>query len=122
MSTVTSPQRRLKRRRRVRAKVQGTAERPRLTVNFSGRHIHAQIIDDGAGSTLVAVSTVKGKDGKDGKALRSNVASAVEVGRGVARLALEKDIRRVVFDRGGFTYHGKVKAFADAAREKGLKF
>jgi large subunit ribosomal protein L18 len=122
MAQITRKAARQRLHRRLRKKVVGTVERPRLTVNFSGRHIHAQIVDDGAGCTLVAVSTVQGKDGKDGKALRCNVASATEVGRRMASQALEKNIRRVVFDRGGFTYHGKVKALADAAREAGLEF
>jgi large subunit ribosomal protein L18 len=119
MAQITRKAARQRLHRRIRKKVVGTAERPRLTVNFSGRHIHAQIVDDGAGCTIAAVSTVQDKDGK---ALRCNVASAVEVGRRVASKALEKNIRKVVFDRGGFTYHGKVKALADAAREAGLEF
>ncbi len=103
---------------RLRKKVAGTGDRPRLSVNFSGRHIHAQIIDDAAGRTLAAVSTTQ----EDCASFRANVAGASEIGRRVARQALEKNIRKVVFDRGGFTYHGKVKALAEAARETGLEF
>ncbi|MCC6352337.1 MAG: 50S ribosomal protein L18 [Verrucomicrobiae bacterium] len=103
---------------RVRKKVAGTAERPRLSVNFSGRHIHAQIIDDAAGRTLASVSTTQ----EECASLRANVAGATVVGQRVAKRALEQNIRRVVFDRGGFTFHGKVKALADAAREAGLEF
>ena len=118
MSQITRKAARQRLHRRIRKKVAGTAERPRLSVNFSGRHIHAQIIDDAGGKTLAAVSTTQ----EGSESLRSNVASATEIGRRVAQRAIEKNIRRVVFDRGGFTFHGKVKALADAAREAGLEF
>jgi large subunit ribosomal protein L18 len=100
--------------------VTGSSERPRLCVFFSGRHINAQVIDDSRGLTLVSVSTTE----KDLRAqnLRPNVDHAAKVGQIVAERAKEKNINRVVFDRGGFTYHGKVKALADAAREAGLEF
>ena len=105
------------RHKRIRKKVAGTAERPRLAVNFSGRHIRAQVIDDTKGVTLAAASTQE-KAAKAG----ANVANAQTVGKLVADRAKKKSISKVVFDRGGFQYQGKVKALADAAREAGLEF
>ena len=105
------------RHKRIRKKVAGTAERPRLAVNFSGRHIRAQVIDDTQGVTLAAASTQE-KAAKAG----ANVANAQTVGKLVADRAKKKSISKVVFDRGGFQYMGKVKALADAAREAGLEF
>jgi large subunit ribosomal protein L18 len=105
------------RHKRIRKKVAGTAERPRLAVNFSGRHIRAQVIDDAKGVTLAAASTQE-KAAKAG----ANVANAQTVGKLVADRAKKKSISKVVFDRGGFQYMGKVKALADAAREAGLEF
>ena len=105
------------RHKRIRKKVAGTAERPRLAVNFSGRHIRAQVIDDAKGVTLAAASTQE-KAAKAG----ANVANATAVGKLVADRAKKKSISKVVFDRGGFQYQGKVKALADAAREAGLEF
>ena len=105
------------RHKRIRKKVAGTAERPRLAVNFSGRHIRAQVIDDVKGVTIAAASTQE-KAAKAG----ANVANAQTVGKLVADRAKKKSISKVVFDRGGFQYMGKVKALADAAREAGLKF
>lgn len=105
---------------RIRRKIKGTSERPRLSVNFSGKHIQAQIIDDEKGGTVVGVSTTEKALGKS--KLRPNVKGAEEVGRLVAERAKEKKISKVVFDRGGFTFHGKVKALADAARAGGLEF
>jgi large subunit ribosomal protein L18 len=102
---------------RIRKKVAGTAERPRLAVNFSGRHIRAQVIDDAKGVTIAAASTQE-KAAKAG----ANVANAQTVGKLVADRAKKKSISKVVFDRGGFQYMGKVKALADAAREAGLEF
>ena len=108
--------------KRIRRKVAGTAERPRLSVHFSGRHIYAQVVNDEASRTLVHVFTTK-KDGVLGGEIgRANVTNAEKVGRAVAEQAIAKDIKRVVFDRGGFIYHGKVKALADAARAAGLEF
>lgn len=104
------------RHNRVRAKVAGTAERPRLSVFRANRHIYAQLIDDQSGKTLAAASSV-GLTVKDKKL---NIAA--EVGKQVAGKAIEKNITEVVFDRGGFAYHGRVKALAEAAREAGLKF
>ena len=118
MAQITKKAARERLHRRIRKKVAGTAERPRLSVNFSGRHIHAQIIDDTAGKTLAAISTSQ----EACASLRANVAGATEIGQRVAKQAMEKNIRKVVFDRGGFTFHGKVKALADAAREAGLEF
>jgi large subunit ribosomal protein L18 len=105
---------------RIRKKVNGTAERPRLAVHFSGRHVYAQVIDDDAGKTLAAVSTLH----KDvaGKKAAANRETAERVGKTIAEKLREKNIESVVFDRGGFIFHGKVKALADAAREGGLKF
>lgn len=106
---------------RIRKKVAGTPERPRLAVHFSGRHITAQVIDDTAGRTLVSVNTTEPAL-RSQPATRANVATAEKVGRLIAERGLAKNIRKVVFDRGGFKYHGKVKALADAARAAGLEF
>ena len=103
--------------RRIRKKVNGTAERPRLAVHFSGRHVYAQAIDDDAGKTLAAASTLK----KGAKA-SANRATAERIGKAIAEKLREQNVERVVFDRGGYIFHGKVKALADAAREGGLKF
>ncbi len=103
---------------RVRKKVSGSTERPRLAVHFSGRNITAQVIDDQAGVTLVSANTTE----KELKAGKANVATAIEIGKLVAQRGAAKNIRKVVFDRGGNAYHGKVKALADAAREAGLEF
>jgi large subunit ribosomal protein L18 len=104
--------------RRIRRKLSGTAERPRLAIFRSVAHIYAQVIDDGAGRTLVAASSVD----KGGKTNGGNVAAAKAIGKLVAERAKEKGIKSVVFDRGGYQYHGRVKALADAAREAGLEF
>lgn len=109
------------RHQRLRKKVGGTAERPRLSVHFSGQHIYAQVIDDEAGRTIASVNTTEG-DFRGDKSARPNVATALKVGKAVAERALAKNVTKVVFDRGGFIYHGKVKALADAAREGGLQF
>ena len=105
---------------RIRKRVNGTAERPRLAVHFSGKHVYAQVIDDDAGKTLVSAATTEEKIG--GKKAGANRASAEKVGKAIAERLLSKKVENVVFDRGGFLYHGKVKALADAAREGGLKF
>lgn len=112
---------RIKRQIRVRRKVKGTSERPRLTVFRSAKHIYAQIIEDTTGRTLVAVSTLS-KDLDNGSAYNGNTDAAKAVGVAIARKALENNITQVVFDRNGFLYHGRVKALADAAREAGLSF
>jgi large subunit ribosomal protein L18 len=106
---------------RIRKKVAGTAKRPRLSVHFSGKHIYAQVIDDNSGLTLAAASTTeRSLVGKDKAA--ANKTTAEQVGKAIAERSLAKKLERVVFDRGGFLYHGKVKALADAARTGGLKF
>ena len=112
---------RLKRHVRVRAKIKGTAECPRLDVFRSAKHIYAQIIDDTVGNTLVSASTLQ-KDVKASLEKTNNVDAAAHLGKVIAEKAIEKGIKDVVFDRGGFIYHGKVQALADAAREAGLNF
>src|ERR1700744_6263410 len=102
---------------RIRRKLAGSTERPRLNVYRSLNHIYAQVIDDQTGTTLAAVSTLSLKLKTGG-----NVASAKEIGKTIAERAAEKGIKKVVFDRGGFLYHGRIKALADAAREAGLEF
>jgi len=108
---------------RVRRKVSGTAERPRLCIHKSLRHLYAQLVDDEAGRTLLFATTncKEFKNGSEKKTFR-NVESAKKLGEIIGRKAAEKGIRRVVFDRGGYRYHGCVKSFADAAREAGLEF
>jgi large subunit ribosomal protein L18 len=105
---------------RIRKKVQGTAERPRLNVYRSVNHIYVQLIDDLAGKTLIAVSSAVGKKGQ--RKTGGNLAAAKEIGKAIAEKAKSKGISKVVFDRGGYLYHGRVKALADAAREGGLQF
>jgi large subunit ribosomal protein L18 len=100
---------------RIRRKLAGSTERPRLNVYRSLNHIYAQVIDDQTGVTLTSASTIKSKTG-------GNVAAAKEVGKEIAQKAVEKGIKKVVFDRGGYLYHGRIKALADAAREAGLEF
>jgi large subunit ribosomal protein L18 len=106
---------------RIRKKVIGTKDRPRMAVCFTGQHIYVQFIDDQAGLTLAAAST-RGKGAAADAKLAANVKSAKTIGSTAARAAMDKGITAVVFDRGGALYHGKVKALADAAREAGLKF
>lgn len=112
---------RQKRHRVVRNKIHGTADRPRLNVYRSLNHIYAQIIDDDSGTTLLSVSTMD-KEVKDKADKGYNVDAATAVGQVIAGRALEKGIRDIVFDRGGYKYHGRIKALADAAREAGLNF
>ncbi len=109
---------RVRRHERVRAKISGTAERPRLCVFRSNKNIAVQIVDDVAGNTLVAASTLD----KEIKTKASNIEAAKEVGELIAKRAIKAGIKNVVFDRGGYIYHGKVKALAEAAREAGLEF
>jgi large subunit ribosomal protein L18 len=116
MTVVTKPQARLKRRHRVRAKVSGTAERPRISVFRSNRGIHDQLIDDLTGSTLAAVSWTEG----DLRGLKP-LEQAGKAGELLAQRAKSAGVESAVFDRGGYQYHGKVKAFADGVREGGLK-
>ncbi len=116
---LTRIQQRQRRHWRLRKKVRGNAARPRLCVNFSSKHIYAQIIDDDKGVTLAAVSTL---DAEAGDNVKSTVATAKSLGGLIAKRAQAKRVTQVVFDRGGFRFHGKVKALADGAREGGLKF
>ena len=112
---------RIKKHLRVRNRFSGTAERPRLAVFRSNNHMYAQIIDDTVGNTLVSASTVQ-SDIKSEIEKTNNVDAAAYLGTVIAKKALDKGIKTVVFDRGGFIYQGKVKALADAAREAGLEF
>jgi large subunit ribosomal protein L18 len=105
-------------RDRIRSKVTGTAERPRLAVFRSLKHIYAQVIDDASGKTLASASSREKDSGSKG----ANAAAAKAVGALIAKKAKDKGIKRVVFDRGGYLYHGNIKALADAARENGLEF
>jgi|SRR5947207_1634989 large subunit ribosomal protein L18 len=105
-----------RRHRRVRVRVDGTAQRPRLSVYRSLHHVYAQLIDDRTGRTLAAASTVNLKTGKN------DVPAAQAVGKAIADKAKQSGVTAVVFDRGGFLYHGRIKALADAAREAGLEF
>jgi large subunit ribosomal protein L18 len=116
MTVLTKPQTRLKRRRRVRAKVTGTAERPRISVFRSNRGIHAQLVDDLGGRTLAAVSWTE----SDLRGLKP-MEQAGKAGELLAQRAKAAGVESAVFDRGGYQYHGKVKAFADGVREGGLK-
>ncbi|HJZ69711.1 MAG TPA: 50S ribosomal protein L18 [Blastocatellia bacterium] len=119
MARKTSQQIRQAVHRRIRSKISGSAERPRLAIYRSLDHIYAQLIDDDKGVTLAAASTNepawRGRTG-------GNVAAAKEVGKAIAERAKEKGIKRIVFDRGGYIYHGRVRSLAEAAREAGLEF
>lgn len=110
---------RRKRHARVRSKLSGTASRPRLNVFRSNQHIYAQVIDDVNGVTLASASTLDKELSLEGT---SNAAAATKVGQLVATRAVEKGVKEVIFDRGGYLYHGRVKALAEAAREAGLQF
>jgi large subunit ribosomal protein L18 len=105
-------------RERIRRKMSGTAERPRLAVFKSLKHIYVQLIDDAKGATLASASSLD----KDSSAKGANTAAAKAVGAAIAKKAKDKGVTRVVFDRGGYLYHGNIKALADAARENGLEF
>ncbi len=111
---------RLSRKVRIRKKISGTAARPRLVVYRSNLHLYAQIVDDSMGATLASASTLCLK--KSEQDIHCNIAGATLVGKEIARLAKEKNINSVVFDRNGYIYHGRVKAVADGAREGGLEF
>src|SRR5436189_6381348 len=118
MAVLTKPEARARRHRRIRGKVQGTAERPRLVVFRSNKGIEAQLVDDADGKTLAAASWLHLK-----KSFKGNkTAQAVEVGKLLAEKAKQANVEAVVFDRAGYLYHGRVKALADAAREGGLRF
>ena len=112
---------RAKKHMKVRKRLSGTAERPRLAVFRSNSHMYAQVIDDTAGNTLVSASTLQ-KEVKDGLEKTNNIEAAAKLGGVIAKRALDKGITTAVFDRGGFIYQGKVKALAEAAREAGLEF
>lgn len=119
MSNVSNVYKRTVRHFRIRKKIFGTAQRPRLSVHFSGRHITAQVINDVEGRTVASVNTTE----KDLRVTtRANSTGAKTVGKLIAERGLVRGIRLVVFDRGGFQYHGKVRALADAAREGGFQF
>lgn len=122
MLTKEKTQARTKRRMRIRKKVLGSGERPRLCVYRSLKHLYAQIVDDTTGTTLAAAGTDTKALKADGKKSFANVASAKIVGRDVAEKAKAAGVATVVFDRSGYRYHGVIKALADAAREAGLKF
>jgi large subunit ribosomal protein L18 len=117
MAKRTSRELRIRRHERLRKKVAGTPERPRLSVFRSNAHIYAQVIDDVVGHTLAAASSVEG-EGVNG----TKTEQAAAIGKLVAQRAIDAGITKVVFDRGGFRYHGRIKALADAAREAGLNF
>lgn len=112
---------RLNKHRRLRNRISGTPQRPRLAVFRSNNHMYAQIIDDTVGNTIVSASTLE-KDVKAELEKTNNVDAAAKVGAVIAKRALEKGVTQVVFDRGGYIYQGKVQALADAAREAGLSF
>jgi large subunit ribosomal protein L18 len=110
-----------KRKARIRKKIEGSPERPRLSVFRSARHVYAQVIDDAAGMTLVSASSVE-TEVKEKPRFENKIAMATFIGKLVAQRALDKGIKQVVFDRNGFLYHGRVKAISDGAREAGLDF
>ncbi|MBE0558689.1 MAG: 50S ribosomal protein L18 [Proteobacteria bacterium] len=114
-------ERHLRRRLRIRKKIVGTSERPRLSVSRSLKHVYAQIVDDEKGRIVVAVSSLSKELREERKSVKTPVERSKVIGKTVAKLALEKNITQVVFDRSGSLYHGRVKAVADGAREVGLK-
>lgn len=121
MAKLDKNQLRKKRHFRLRKKIKGIPERPRLNVFKSNRYFYAQIIDDSIGNTLVSSSSLE-KDMKVACSGKCNIETAKKVGEAIAKKAVDHGIKSVVFDRGGYIYHGKIKAFADAAREAGLEF
>ena len=121
MPNVSSNEVRLRIHERIRKRLSGSTDRPRLAIFRSNKHIYAQIIDDSKGTTLIAASTLDADAKKDLKS-GGNIAAAKAVGKLVAQRAKQKGIDAVLFDRGGYLYHGRVKALAEAAREAGLKF
>ena len=114
-------QARLKRKKRIRRKLVGTANRPRLCVFRSARHIYAQVIDDSLGQTLAAASSME-KDVRGNPESKNKVTAANNVGKIIGQRAIEKGLKKVVFDRNGFLYHGRIKAVSEGAREAGLEF
>ena len=121
MSKMSREEKREHKHVRVRKKVSGTTERPRLNIFRSSKHIYAQVVDDVKGITLVSVSSLSSEIAANNKT-GANKKVAREVGKLIAKVALEKNVSKVVFDRGGYVYHGRVKELADGAREGGLKF
>ena len=121
-STKTRKQARLKRKKRIRKKVEGTTQCPRLSVFRSARHVYAQIIDDSQGITVAAASTLETQLMKEVPKFENKVAAAGYIGKLIGERAIEKGIKKVVFDRNGFLYHGRVKAVSEGAREVGLVF
>ncbi len=122
MRTANRTDARLKRKKRVRKKIRGTPERPRLCVFRSARHIYAQLIDDSTGRTRAEVSSLSKDLSQKIRGKGGNKEAAVIVGTTIAELAIKNGIKKVVFDRNGFLYHGRVKALSEAAREHGLEF
>lgn len=120
LSKISKDETRQKVHTRIRKKLHGTTERPRLSVYRSTNNIAVQIIDDHKGVTLLSASTLEGR--KQGKKQGGNLAAAKEIGKSIAERAKAKGIKKVVFDRGGYLYHGRIKALAEAAREAGLEF
>ncbi|RJP83499.1 MAG: 50S ribosomal protein L18 [Desulfobacteraceae bacterium] len=120
-SVISRKSERLKKQRRIRNSIIGTGERPRLCVFRSSRHIYAQVIDDAKGQTIVAASTYE-KEVKGQPKFESKVAAAEFVGKLVAERALDKGVKKIVFDRNGFLYHGRIKAVSEGARKAGLEF
>jgi large subunit ribosomal protein L18 len=120
-STNTKLNARLKRKKRIRKSLIGTPERPRLCVFRSAKEIYAQIIDDSTGQTLVSASSLE-KELKEHQKFQNKVEAATFIGKRIAERAIQNGIKKVVFDRNGFLYHGRVKAVSDGAREKGLDF
>jgi large subunit ribosomal protein L18 len=114
-------QARLKRKKRIRKKLVGTASQPRLCVFRSAKHIYAQVIDDSLGQTLVAASSLE-KTVRENSETKNKLTAANTIGKIVGQRALEKGVKKIVFDRNGFLYHGRIKAVSDGAREAGLKF
>ncbi|MBW1914513.1 MAG: 50S ribosomal protein L18 [Deltaproteobacteria bacterium] len=122
MSKLSRAEARYKRKKRVRKKISGTPETPRMTVFRSSRHIYAQIIDDISTKTLVDASSLSKEIRAKKEISGGNIEGASAIGKAIAEKALNKGIKKVVFDRNGFLYHGRIKAFADGAREQGLEF
>ena len=121
VSKVNRSEVRVNKHRRLRSRLSGTPERPRLAVFRSNNHMYAQVIDDVAGNTIVSASTLQ-SEVKEGLEKTNNVEAAAKLGEVIAKKALDNGINEVVFDRGGYIYHGRVAALAEAAREAGLKF
>jgi large subunit ribosomal protein L18 len=122
MGAISRRKSRLKRKKRVRKTVKGTSKKPRLSIFRSAKHIYAQIIDDDSSTTLVSASSMSADFKTEAENSGGNCKGAAIVGEKIAKKAVEKGIKRVVFDRNGFLYHGRVKSLADAAREHGLDF